>query len=331
MAHSTVYALDVEQPSSAGALPYPIEAAAQWAGRAPPLARDWIIEDLALAAGRVTSFMANGGFGKTTIAIQLAVSVSRSKPIFDKEVRGGTVVGIFCEDEQHEIERRVRAECSAAGIDLETLDNLHLLSRDGEDNVLCTFSRDLIVLTPHYWRVDATLAQLKPRLLIIDTAADVFACEFNSTPHVRQFIKVALGGLCNRHGTAVLLVAHPSSTGINSGDGAGFSTAWHNSVRSRLFLRRPKSEDAAAIADRRVLEIKKSNYGPTGGCIPLIYDRGGFILDTDPIEETAATVKLRKTDTRLANVRIASRRMLPNGVVASPEMLPVRAHATMMP
>jgi RecA-family ATPase len=71
--------------------------------------------------------------------------------------------------------------------------------------------------------------------------------------------------MCLRHETAVLLLAHPSASAMASGDGGGFSTAWNNSVRSRLYLRRPKSEDAEAIADRRVLEVRKANYGPSGG------------------------------------------------------------------
>jgi RecA-family ATPase len=279
--------------------PFEIEPASLWAERDPPAPRDWIHEGLAIAAARVSTFMANGGFGKTTIAIQLGVATALSRPLFGKPVAGGPVAGFFCEDEQAELERRVRAVCDAEKIDLASLDQLHVLSRDGADNVLCTFDHDQIVLSDHYWRMDATLAQIKPRLTILDTAADSFAGDFMSTPQVRQFIKVALGGFCVRHGTAVLLVAHPSSSAMASGDGGGFSTAWNNSVRSRLYLRRPKSEDPEAIADRRVLEIKKSNYGPVGGAIPLIYERGRFVLDPEPIEEGKA-IRAPKSNTRLA-------------------------------
>jgi RecA-family ATPase len=216
------------------------------------------------------------------------------------DIAGGPVVGIFCEDETDELKRRTRAICEVEGIDLAVLDNLHLLSRDGHDNVITTFEKDRIVLTSFYHQIDATIAAIKPRLTILDTAADLFAGDFMSTPHVRQFIKTALGGLCMRHQTAVLLLAHPSATAMSTGDGGGFSTAWNNSVRSRLYLRRPKSEDAEAIADRRVLEIKKANYGPSGQVIPLTYSQGRFILDADPIEESAKRVRAAKSDTRLA-------------------------------
>lgn len=281
--------------------PFEIRPASHLAESDPPPPRDWICEGLGIPAGRVTSMGGNGGFGKTTVATQIGHAVSTSKPLWGMRVAGGPVFGFLCEDEQHEVDRKILHIAEAEGTDLEALDNLYLLSRDGENNVLCTFDRDQIVLTEAYYRLDATVASIKPRLTIIDTAADVFAGDFMSTPHVRQFIKVCLGGLCKRHETAVLLLAHPSAAGIASGDGGGFSTAWNNSVRSRLYLRRPKSGDPEAIADRRVLEIRKSNYGPTGATIPLIYERNRFSLDPEPIEENPGTVKrAARTDTRLA-------------------------------
>ncbi len=280
--------------------PLAVEPASQLVGRAPPPPRDWVCEGLGLPAGRVTSFIGNGGFGKTTVAHQIAIACATNRSIFGMPVSGGPVLSIFCEDEQPELDRKTRIICEAEGIDLGLLDSAYLLSRDGSDNILCSFERDQIVLTDFYWQLDATFARLKPRLGIIDTAADTFAGDFMSTPHVRQFIKVALGGLCHRHGSAILLLAHPSASAMASGDGGGFSTAWNNSVRSRLYLRRPKSDDAEEIADRRVLEIRKANYGPSGGLVPLIYSNGRFILDLSPIEEGAKPIKAAKIDTRLA-------------------------------
>ena len=299
MAKAEVIA-DEELPAQVPAEPWEIPPVSAWVDRDPPPPRDWIVEGLALGAGRVASFLGNGGFGKSTIATQIAVAVAAGRPLWGMPVLGGPVVGIFCEDEPLEVERRTRAICVRQGIDLSDLGNLHLLSRDGEENVLASFDHDLIQLTETFWRLDATLAAIRPRLTIVDTAADVFAGDFMSTPHVRQFIKTALGGLCKRHGTAILLLAHPSASAMNSGDGSGFSTAWNNSVRSRLYIRAPKTDDKDAAADRRVLEIKKSNYGPTGAAVPLVYESGEFVLDGEPIEEAAKPARAAKSDTRLA-------------------------------
>ncbi len=281
--------------------PLAVEPASLLIDRDPPPPRDWVCEGLGIPAARVTSLIGNGGFGKSTVAHQIALAVAMSRPLFGMPVKGGTVFGLFCEDEQAELDRKTRTICDADDTDLGLLESAYLLSRDGHDNVLCVFERDQIVLTDFYWQLDATVAGLKPRLTIIDTAADVFAGDFMSTPHVRQFIKVALGGLCVRHDTAVLLLAHPSASAMASGDGGGFSTAWNNSVRSRLYLRRPKSDDAEAVADRRVMEIRKANYGPTGATVPLLYERGRFVLDPEPIEErTSAAPSTAKADTRQA-------------------------------
>lgn len=292
-----------------------LETPADWSGRPAPAPRDWAIEGL-IPAARVTSFLGNGGLGKTTISATIAAHIACNRSLWGQAVAGGPVLGIFCEDEREEMERRIRAACAAEELDLQDVDRLHLASRDGMDNVLCTFEREQIVLTDFYRQTETTVAQLQPRLLIIDTAADVFAGDFMSTPQVRQFIKVALGGLCVRYGCAVLLIAHPSASAMTSGDGGGFSTAWNNSVRSRLYLRRPKSEDLDAIQDRRVLEVRKSNYAADGLMIPLIWDHGCFVLDREPIEESARVVRSAKPDTRLTMATLAAfREKAPSGEV----------------
>jgi RecA-family ATPase len=288
----------------AAALPLEAEPASAWAEHPPPPPREWVLESL-IPAGRVTSLFGNGGLGKTLLALQIGLHVSLGRPLFGIEVSGGPVLGIFCEDEQAELNRRVRAACAAERVELAEIDRLYVLSRDGADSVLCTFDHDHIRLTAFYAQLKATVAALKPHLLILDTAADLFAGDFMSTPHVRQFLKIALNGLCVRHGCAVLLLAHPSAAAISSGEGGGFSTAWSNSVRSRLYLSRPKppdgdADDPADIQDRRVLEVKKANYAAGDVKLPLLYQSGSFVLDQEPIAGTVGPSAPRTKTARLA-------------------------------
>src|ERR1019366_9409301 len=88
--------------------PLIIPAASTWAERDAPPPRDWICEALGLPAARVISMIGNGGFGKTTVAAQIMVAVATSRPLWGMPVGGGCVVGFFCEDEQPEIERKIR-------------------------------------------------------------------------------------------------------------------------------------------------------------------------------------------------------------------------------
>jgi RecA-family ATPase len=56
------------------------------------------------------------------------------------------------------------------------------------------------------------------------------------------------------------------------------STAWNNSVRSRLYLEAPKADDGGnAAPDIRTLTVKKANYGPSGVEYRLRYSVGAFV------------------------------------------------------
>ena len=92
------------------------------------------------------------------------------------------------------------------------------------------------------------------KILIIDTLADTFGGNENVRPEVRKFVANCLGGIAKEVGCAVLVTGHPSRAGLQTGSGDSGSTAWHNSVRSRLYL------DNSHNNDERVLKRMKSNY-----------------------------------------------------------------------
>jgi RecA-family ATPase len=65
-----------------------------------------------------------------------------------------------------------------------------------------------------------------------------------------------------------------------SGAGTSGSTAWSNSVRSRIYFERAKGEDAVEIdPDLRLLKVMKANYGPVGMEFRLRWTKGVFRLD----------------------------------------------------
>jgi AAA domain len=257
--------------------PFEIPPASTWAARTPP-PRAWTWEGW-IPRGRVTSLMADGGVGKSLLAQTIGTACASGRgTLYGAPIASGVVLGIFTEEEQDELERRERPICESLGIDLAALDDLHLLSRFGEDNLLATYIGGIAVPTPFYWRLDATCALLRPHLVILDPAADYYGGNPVFQGEVRQFVQIILGGLCARHDCSVLLPMHPSAAGIASGDGGGFSVAWHNSVRSRLYLEHTRSDDVGA-SDRLTLTRKKSNYAARGEEIKLLYDRGAFVME----------------------------------------------------
>ena len=108
----------------------------------------------------------------------------------------------------------------------------------------------------------------------------MFAGNEIARQEARQFIGL-LRGLAIAEETAVALLAHPSLAGMANGSGTSGSTAWSNSVRSRLYLETIKGNDGKEIdVDLRVLRVKKSNYGPTGSEIRLRWSKGCFVRET---------------------------------------------------
>ena len=119
----------------------------------------------------------------------------------------------------------------------------------------------------------------KARLAVLDTAADTFGGNENIRPEVRQFIGTASASAKQMRG-AVLLLAHPSRAGLASGEGDGGNTAWNASVRSRLYLSRPKADsDDQPDDNRRILTRKKANYAGRGDAVDLIWQDGYFAVE----------------------------------------------------
>ena len=75
-----------------------------------------------------------------------------------------------------------------------------------------------------------------------------------------------------------------------NGRGTSGSTAWNNSVRSRLYFTSGKEKDDDAGSDVRELKVMKANYGPEGEVMRLRWQRGLFVPVTSPstVQQAAA-------------------------------------------
>jgi RecA-family ATPase len=256
--------------------PWPVRAASLAGNPAPP--RSWQVRGM-IPGRTVTMLGGDGGIGKSTLAEQLAVATVADVPWLGISPQPGPVLYASAEDDLDELNRRLEVISVSYGVDLAALTDLHLLPLAGFDAVLAAPDRSGQMAATQLWLSLGYMVQrFEPRLLILDTCADVFGGNEIDRRQVRQFIGL-LRGLAIKHDLAVLLLSHPSLSGMASGAGTSGSTAWNNSVRSRLYLDSVKSDDGREI-DRglRVLSVKKANYGPTGAEIRLRWLDGVFIL-----------------------------------------------------
>jgi RecA-family ATPase len=253
--------------------------AASFAGQTAPYRR-WLVPDI-IPDRAVTMLSGDGDTGKSLVALQLGAAVAAGKDWIGTVPEFGPALYVAAEDDIDEVHRRLVDIAAGQGFDLAALGDLHILTLAGKDAVLAAPSKraGLIGETPLWDALARLVARLRPRLLILDNLADIYAANENSRPEARQFIGM-LRSLAIDFDLTVLLLAHPSLTGLNSGSGTSGSTAWSNSVRSRLYLERRKDSDGQEPdPDLRVLRLKKANYARAGTEIGLRWQAGRFTLD----------------------------------------------------
>lgn len=245
----------------------------------PAPSRAWHVANM-IPVKAVTLLQGDGGTGKSVLALQLAVASALGRPWLGQDVRRGNVLYVSAEDDRDEIHRRLEAITLDYGVGLDALAGLKVLDVTGQDAVLAAADRaGRLMVTDRWVDLDRMIGAWEPVLVVIDNLADVFAGDENSRPQARQFVG-QLQGCAGRANASLLLIGHPSLAGMASGTGSSGSTAWNNSVRSRLYLTRPTSDDGAILApDARVLTVKKSNYGPANVELRLRWSAGAFALD----------------------------------------------------
>lgn len=235
------------------------------------LVRDWIPDRV------VTLIYGDGGVGKSLLGLQLGAAVSSGGTWIGLPVeRQGPVIFLSAEDELSEVHRRVVAIAEAEGIGLTQMAGLKILPLADREALLATWDRETGRMAPTelFSELRETLGHVRPRLLILDTAADVFGGDENSRSQVRSFVGL-LRGLAIDFDLAIVVLAHPSATGIATGAGTSGSTAWSNSCRSRLFLSDATSRDRPD-PDCRTLSRLKANFAAKGAEMELRLSRGAF-------------------------------------------------------
>ncbi|MBR9893824.1 AAA family ATPase [bacterium] len=238
---------------------------------APP--REWHVPDW-IPAKTVHMLAGDGGSGKSLLGIQLAVATGTGADWLGHTVsKPGVALYYGAEDDRDELHRRFADVCRGLDVDpAEHCGRVMLRSAVAEDTVFATVAKDgKVKATPILKRMEREIAAMKPSLVVLDTLANLHALDPNSQEQAKAFISL-LVGFCQRYECTVLLLAHPSRTGMATGDGDGFSVGWNNSVRSRSFLAADKDNP-----EINVLSSKKANYGKRGLTMKMEWHEGCYV------------------------------------------------------
>ena len=227
------------------------EPAFIWAGRIP--------------RGHVTLLGAHGGTGKSMLALQLAVAVCLGADFLGASTEQGRVLFFSGEDGGPVLRHRLGFIADHFGASPHSLaERLVILDATDEPALyreVSAFGVRTGEPTPGFNRLSEIIREIKPDLVIVDNASDVFEASENDRASVRGFMR-QLRQLFpdGSEPPAMLLLAHiqKQAVGNRAAESYSGSTAWHNSARSRLALAAPDKNDPT----RLLLTHDKLNLGP---------------------------------------------------------------------
>lgn len=239
----------------------------------------WIVPGY-LPAGEVCLLSGHGSSGKTTLALQWAVALAAGVPFLNCGRRGRVLVW-NAEDRARTTRRRIRKYCKHHGINIADL-AVDVLDVSGGRGVLWTEARvEGVTIGKRTAALNALEQFVREQnnigrgysLILIDNISDVFAANENDRQAVRGFVST-LGAIAEENALAVVLIGHLQKAAIGKANAEQYSgsTAWNNSVRSRLSLER----DADGYAR---LTHHKSNLGPLQPVVQLVQDGELFRID----------------------------------------------------
>ena len=220
-----------------------------------PKPRQWIVHGL-VPDKAVTLFSGNGGIGKSTVMFQLAAAAASGRKWLD-------VINMR-HDAQHG--------------DYE--DQLILWDKTGTATPFLYRDNEGWQESPFFCLLANAVVDLGIGLLVIDSMYNFFGGNELSRTDATAFMdclqKLALEAEC-----AIVVLWHPSASGLESGTGTSGSTAFRNRARQMLYMTGLKDEEAEEDPDGRLLRVVKSNYGPSGYDVRLRYEEGYVVEEEE--------------------------------------------------
>jgi len=228
---------------------------------------------------RVTTLLGgHGGMGKSVLALTLAAHAACGRQWGSFAAVQCRAVYVSLEDDADTVRYRLRRIIEAYNLPaVNVIDALRVF--DGSD-IDATLAMEVAFEGIH--RVTQTAAMERVAdackgagLIVIDNASDAYGGNENDRRQVRTFIRT-LTQLARANDAGVLLLAHiDKSAARNGSNGNSYSgsTAWHNSVRSRLAL---LSEES-----RITLTHEKAQFSRAAEPMRLAFADHGVLMPID--------------------------------------------------
>jgi RecA-family ATPase len=270
---------NAEQPNADKPIPpLPWINMANWDNEPVP-EQEWGVLDR-IPLRQCVLFSGEGAAGKSTTQLHLSAAYTLARDWLGALPEPGPAIFVDAEDDQNVLHRRLAAILNHYQVTFaEAVENgLHLMSLAGQDAVLATATRSgRIEPTTLYKQLLDAAGDIRPKMISIASSANVYAGSEIDRSQVQQFVSL-LTRLAIIANGSVVLISHPSLTGISTDTGLSGTTQWHNAVRARFYMKSVKPEAGEQTdSDLREIVFKKNQYGPISASIVLRYQNGLFL------------------------------------------------------
>ncbi|MDW9356159.1 AAA family ATPase [Sinorhizobium meliloti] len=230
-----------------------------------------------------------GAIGKSLTSLQLACAVALPERDYPETHwlgrpvrRRGKVLYVSAEDELKVNHSRVLDIAAAEAFETRLLYNLEICDLSTkEDKALFTGQKSHVRATPLFTLLENTIRALHPALVVLDNRtqlADVDELNRNAAAKVGNYLRA----LSKHHDTTLIVLAHPSLSGLSQKTGNSGSTGWITTIRNQVDMRKPDDAEAGPDDGRRILVSQKPNYGPQGRVVNMKWDMGAYRCTDEP-------------------------------------------------